>query len=186
MRHISRTQPKPPQYQLRTKISCYCPFKLVYYKLIKLNMLNFKTGNRPTLMYSRSQNEIRIATISVVVQVANKLHLGQIFRILILGKKQFKIDRPTFIIARQIQVGIFTYFLEHFSIESCFLSTYILQLHEGPNVWLRDNIDTSRKNFQEYHISYIDKYFLKQTVDKVKDNDLSSSIIIHIIIIYYY
>ena len=96
------------------------------------------------------------------------------------AKNSLRLTGPR-LLARQIQVGIFTYFLEHFSIESCFLSTYILQLHEGPNVWLRDNIDTSRKNFQEYHISYIDKYFLKQTVDKVKDNDLSSSFIIHII-----
>ena len=90
------------------------------------------------------------------------------------AKNSLRLTGPR-LLARQIQVGIFTYFLEHFSIESCFLSTYILQLHEGPNVWLRDNIDTSRKNFQEYHISYIDKYFLKQTVDKVKDSDLSSS-----------
>ena len=27
MRHISRTQPKPPHSQLKTKISCYSPFK---------------------------------------------------------------------------------------------------------------------------------------------------------------
>ena len=27
MRHISMTQSKPPQSKLKTKISCYCPFK---------------------------------------------------------------------------------------------------------------------------------------------------------------